>query len=92
MQCWSEELSPSAGDWEARVCDKYLITLDNWPSGEKKSLTGGGGDVDVDADLGDGSAAQRRHAGVRPEVCELQVDDVQTGAAQRGRYRGKGWC
>lgn len=42
-------------------------------------LTSCGGDVDVDADLRDAAALQRRHAGVRAEVGELEVDDVQVG-------------
>lgn len=42
-------------------------------------LTSSGRDVDVDADLGDAPALQRGHAGVRPEVRELQVYDVQVG-------------
>lgn len=40
-------------------------------------LTSCGRDVDVDADLGDAPALQRRHAGVGAEVSELQVYDVQ---------------
>lgn len=46
-------------------------------------LTSCGGDVDVDADLRDAAALQRRHAGVRAEVGELEVDDVQVGGAGR---------
>lgn len=42
-------------------------------------LTSSGRDVDVDADLGDAPALQRGHAGVCPEVGELQVYDVQVG-------------
>lgn len=46
-------------------------------------LTSCGGDVDVDADLRDAAALQRRHAGVRAEVGEFQVDDVQVGGPGR---------
>lgn len=46
-------------------------------------LTSSGRDVDVDADLGDAAALQRGHAGVRAEVGELQVDDVQVGGPGR---------
>lgn len=42
-------------------------------------LTSCGGDVDVDADLRDASPLQRRHAGVRAKVGELEVYDVQVG-------------
>lgn len=49
-------------------------------------LTSCGRDVDIDADLGDASTLQCRHAGVRAEVGELQVDDVQVGGA-RGDVR-----
>lgn len=52
-------------------------------SGTGLRLTSGGRDVDVDADLGDPAASQRRHAGVRAEVCELEVDDVQIGGSGR---------
>lgn len=51
-------------------------------------LTSGGGDVDVDADLRDAAVLERRHAGVRAEVGELEVDDVQVGGA--GRHVGVG--
>lgn len=44
-------------------------------------LTSCGGDVDVDADLRDAASLQRGHAGVRAEVGELQVYDVQVGGA-----------
>lgn len=46
-------------------------------------LTSCGGDVDVDADLRDAAALQRRHAGVGAEVGELEVDDVQVGGPRR---------
>lgn len=42
-------------------------------------LTSCGGDVDIDADLRDASPLQRGHAGVRAEVGELEVYDVQVG-------------
>ena len=46
-------------------------------------LTSGGGDVDIDADLGDSAVLQRGHARVRAEVSELEVDDVQVGGSGR---------
>ena len=46
-------------------------------------LTSSGGDVDVDADLRDAPSLERRHTGVRAEVCELQIDDVQVGGSRR---------
>ena len=49
-------------------------------------LTSCGGDVDVDADLGDASSLQSGHAGVRAEVGELEVYDVQVGGP-RGDVR-----
>lgn len=45
-------------------------------------LTSGGRDVDVDADLWNPAAPERRHAGVSAEVGELEVDDVQVGGSR----------
>lgn len=53
-------------------------------------LTGGGRDVDVDADLGAASVPQRRHAGVGAEVSELEVDDVEVGGPRRDLAVGVG--
>lgn len=44
-------------------------------------LTSSGRDVNVNADLWDASASQRRHASVGAKVCELQIDDVQVGGS-----------
>lgn len=46
-------------------------------------LTCCGGDVDVNAKIGNAAPLQRRHARVRAEVCELEVDDVQVGGSGR---------
>lgn len=46
-------------------------------------LTSCGRDVDVNADLRDASSFQRRHAGVRAKVGELEVYDVQVGGPGR---------
>lgn len=44
-------------------------------------LTSCGGDIDVDADLGDASSLERRHTGIRAKVGELEVYDVEVGGA-----------
>lgn len=45
-------------------------------------LTSSGRDVDVDADLGNPAAPQRRDTGVSAKVGELEVDDVQVGGSR----------
>lgn len=49
-------------------------------------LTSCGRDVDVNTDLWDSSSLQRGNTGVRAEVCEFQVYDVQVGGP-RGDVR-----
>lgn len=49
-------------------------------------LTSGGRDVNIDADLWDAPASERRHAGVGAKVSELQINNVQVGGS-RGDVR-----
>lgn len=63
----------------SQLCQKPIKRLE----GQQYSplLTCSRRDIDIDADFGDAAVLQRRHAGVRAKVCELEVNDVQVGSA-----------